>query len=128
LPPRERESHERAVAAARAALDGAAFAVEWPAGRALPLDKVVAEALAITIPAELPEVPGRDDRALRGSLSPREREVLRLLVTGQSNPEIAEVLFISPRTAQTHVTHILAKLGVATRTEAAAIAVRDGLV
>jgi DNA-binding NarL/FixJ family response regulator len=54
--------------------------------------------------------------------------VLRLLVAGKSNPGIAEALFISPRTATTHVTNILAKLGAASRTEAAAVAVRDGLV
>jgi DNA-binding NarL/FixJ family response regulator len=53
--------------------------------------------------------------------------VLALLVAGKSNPEIGDRLFISPRTAQTHVTSILAKLGVASRTEAAAAAVRDGL-
>jgi DNA-binding CsgD family transcriptional regulator len=52
----------------------------------------------------------------------------RLLVAGRSNPELADALSISPRTASTHVEHILAKLGVATRTEAAARAVRDGLV
>jgi DNA-binding NarL/FixJ family response regulator len=61
-------------------------------------------------------------------LTPREVEVLRLLVAGQSNPQIAESLFISPRTATTHVTNILAKLGVDSRTEAAAHAVRDGLI
>ena len=61
-------------------------------------------------------------------MTPREREVLGLLVAGKSNPEIADRLFISPRTAQTHVTNILAKLGAASRTEAAARAVRDGLV
>jgi DNA-binding CsgD family transcriptional regulator len=61
-------------------------------------------------------------------LTPREREVLRLLVEGRSNPEIAAALFVSPRTAETHVTHILAKLGVVSRTEAVAHAVRDGLV
>jgi DNA-binding CsgD family transcriptional regulator len=60
-------------------------------------------------------------------LTPREREVLRLLVAGHSNPEIAAALFVSPRTAETHVTHILAKLGVASRAEAAAHAVRADL-
>jgi DNA-binding NarL/FixJ family response regulator len=61
-------------------------------------------------------------------LTPRELDVLRLLVAGRSNPQIAEALFISPRTATTHVSNILAKLGVESRTEAAARAIRDGLL
>jgi DNA-binding NarL/FixJ family response regulator len=61
-------------------------------------------------------------------LTPRELDVLRLVVEGRSNPEIADRLFISPTTARTHVTNILAKLGVATRTEAAARAVREHLI
>jgi DNA-binding CsgD family transcriptional regulator len=46
--------------------------------------------------------------------------VLRLVAAGQSNREIAEILFISPKTASVHVSNILAKLGTASRTEAAA--------
>jgi DNA-binding CsgD family transcriptional regulator len=53
-------------------------------------------------------------------LTNREREVLCLLAAGQSNREIATALFISPKTASVHVSNILAKLGAATRTEAAA--------
>ncbi len=49
--------------------------------------------------------------ALHG-LTPREAEVLRLIAAGRSNQQIGEALFISPRTAQNHVTHVLAKLGL----------------
>jgi len=59
-------------------------------------------------------------------LSAREWEVLELVAAGRSNAEIAEVLFISPKTASVHVTHILDKLGVNNRVEAATIAVRVG--
>jgi DNA-binding NarL/FixJ family response regulator len=61
------------------------------------------------------------------SLTSREREVLRLIAAGRSNKEIASVLFIAPKTASVHVSNILGKLGAASRTEAAAIAHREGL-
>jgi DNA-binding NarL/FixJ family response regulator len=61
-------------------------------------------------------------------LSPREREVLVLLVAGQTDPEIAEALFVSVRTVESHVAHIFAKLGVRTRTAAATAALAVGLV
>jgi DNA-binding CsgD family transcriptional regulator len=60
-------------------------------------------------------------------LTPREAEVLALVAAGRSNRQIAQALFISPKTASVHVSNILAKLGVATRVEAAAIAHRLGL-
>jgi DNA-binding CsgD family transcriptional regulator len=65
-------------------------------------------------------------RALAG-LTPRELEVLRLLVEGRSNRQIAEQLFISDKTASVHVTNLLSKLGVHSRLEAAAMARRLGL-
>jgi ATP/maltotriose-dependent transcriptional regulator MalT len=61
-------------------------------------------------------------------LSPRELEVLALLVDGRTNREIGETLFISEKTASVHVTHILDKLGVTSRGAAAALAARGGLV
>jgi len=60
-------------------------------------------------------------------LTPRELEVLRLVAAGRSNGQIAEALFISRKTASVHVSNILAKLGVHSRTEAAAAAHRLGL-
>jgi DNA-binding NarL/FixJ family response regulator len=66
------------------------------------------------------------ERTLAG-LTPRELEVLRLLVEGRSNRQIAEQLFISGKTASVHVTNLLSKLGVHSRLEAAAMARRLGL-
>jgi DNA-binding CsgD family transcriptional regulator/tetratricopeptide (TPR) repeat protein len=60
-------------------------------------------------------------------LTPREVEVLALVAAGRSNRQIAQALFISPKTVGVHVSNILAKLGVAGRVEAAAIAHRLGL-
>jgi len=70
----------------------------------------------------------RGDGAVLASLTSREREVLRLIAAGRSNREIASVLFIAPKTASVHVSNILGKLGAASRTEAAAIAHREGLI
>jgi DNA-binding NarL/FixJ family response regulator len=62
-----------------------------------------------------------------GILSPRE-EVLRLLVAGETDRAIAEALFLSVRTVEGHVARICGKLGVRTRTAAAAAAIAEGLV
>jgi DNA-binding NarL/FixJ family response regulator len=62
------------------------------------------------------------------SLTRRERDVVRLLARGLGDRDMAQHLFISVRTVQTHLSHIYAKLGVHTRTEAALLAVREGWV
>jgi DNA-binding CsgD family transcriptional regulator/tetratricopeptide (TPR) repeat protein len=66
-------------------------------------------------------------RPTLASLTPREMEVLELVVAGRSNGEIGAALFISTKTASVHVSNILAKLGVTSRGEAAALAHRIGL-
>jgi putative nucleotidyltransferase with HDIG domain len=70
----------------------------------------------------------RRRRTLPAGLTPREVEVLRLLVRGLSNKEIAEELVISRRTAGAHVEHIYAKLGVSNRARASLFAVKHGLM
>lgn len=61
-------------------------------------------------------------------LTPREREVLELMVEGFSNPTIAETLFVSRSTVKFHVSSILAKLGATSRTEAVALALQEKLL
>jgi DNA-binding CsgD family transcriptional regulator len=95
----------------------------WEAGRGLGIDTAVAEALAAAL-----DVPGGEEgRALPGGLTPREAEVLRMLADGRSDKEIADALFISRRTAATHVSHIYDKIGVSSRAAATAWAVRSGV-
>lgn len=63
-----------------------------------------------------------------GALTRRELEVLELVATGRSNGEIGRELFISTKTVSVHVSHVLAKLGAASRTQAVAIGRREGLL
>jgi two-component system, NarL family, response regulator LiaR len=90
------------------------------AGEAL-LDPVVAARLVETLAAD--DGPEPLDR-----LTPREREVLVLIGRGFSNKRIASELELSEKTVKTHVGHVLAKLGVTDRTQAAVVAVRAGIV
>ncbi len=90
------------------------------AGEAL-LDPVVAARLVATLAADGGEEPL--DR-----LTPREREVLVLIGRGFPNKRIALELGLAEKTVKTHVGHVLAKLGVTDRTQAAVLAVRAGLV
>jgi DNA-binding CsgD family transcriptional regulator len=63
-----------------------------------------------------------------GTLTPREREILALVAQGRSNGEIGTQLFISAKTVSVHVSNVMAKLGAGSRTEAAALGRRRGLV
>ncbi len=62
------------------------------------------------------------------SLSPREREVLQLAAEGYGNPEIAEKLFISPRTAETHRTNLMRKLALQSQTDLVRFSIRRGII
>jgi DNA-binding NarL/FixJ family response regulator len=83
-----------------------------------------------TQPPSAPVRPERDDHALLllRSLSERERQILALLSRGYSNRRIAEACYLSLNTVRTHVQNVLVKLGVHSKLEAAALAVRQELV
>ena len=87
----------------------------------LQLDPAVARRLMSSLRG-----PAGDGQAVE--LTSRELEVLRLVGAGKANKEIASELQISERTARTHVSNILGKLGLSSRTQAALWAVREGLV
>ena len=139
LPPTERVSHERAVAAMHADLDETAFAQAWAEGQAMELSQAMAAALEVrkqfTPPQETPTVPASPAISQAGAsrknlfgLTARELEVLQLVTQGLTDAQIAEKLVISPRTVEAHVRSFLSKLGVSSRTAATRFAIAHQLV
>ncbi|MBA2278275.1 MAG: tetratricopeptide repeat protein [Chloroflexia bacterium] len=135
VPARMRTALEELTALLIQRMGPSEWARARDAGRATSMEQAAEEAfaLAATIQQDAAQsaafapVEAESSRWDPG-LTPREREVLELLVRGSSDKEIAERLFISPRTAMTHVGNILSKLGVTKRTAAANVAILRGLV
>jgi DNA-binding NarL/FixJ family response regulator len=98
--------------------DQVAAAIRAAAAGQCHLDPAVAKLLAATL---------RAPRPAADSLTAREREVLTLIADGATNRQIARRLGVTERTARTHVSNILGKLGLTSRTQAALWAVREGL-
>jgi ATP/maltotriose-dependent transcriptional regulator MalT len=121
--PFEQAAMWQRLDAVRRKLGEERFAAAWAHGRAATAEEVAAAVAAVVDPMlnlaadRAQPWPGE---AL--GLSPRESEVLRLVVAGCSNEEIARRLFISRRTATTHVSHLYTKLGVSSRAQAIASA------
>ncbi|MBA3414055.1 MAG: hypothetical protein H0U10_02380 [Chloroflexia bacterium] len=118
---------DRAVAGARAALGEERFADLRAAGRLLRPSAAVAVAAAVSVAGSDEATGSLQVSAVSGALTARERDVLRLVGNGSTDREIAAALFLSHRTVNAHVSHILAKLGVRTRREAAAQARAEGV-
>jgi predicted ATPase/DNA-binding CsgD family transcriptional regulator len=119
LQPAGQTQFDHDVGATRSALPEDVFSPAWSCGRSLTLDEAVAQVLEET--EVVPSSPNH-------GLSDREIDVMRLLVRGMTDREIAAALCISPGTAMTHVKRIRGKLGVRCRGAAVAYAVRHGLV
>jgi len=111
------DRYDADVSALRASIGDAAFDQAWAEGAALNLDDAVSYALR-----------GRGERGRPASgwlsLTPAELDVARLVAEGLANREIAARLFISPRTVQTHLTHMYGKLGITSRVQLAQQAAR----
>jgi len=118
---------ERVEASLREALGERRFAAAWAEGRNMPLEEAIKEALSVAEDATRTAQAQPPTQKPDGILSRREREVAVLIAQGLSNREIAKRLFISERTADTHVQHILNKLGFSSRTQIAAWVTEHGL-
>jgi non-specific serine/threonine protein kinase len=125
IEPAMRQQHERDVDGLRERLGAPKFAEAVAAGRAL--GPVEAVAALEAVETRMANASAQDPAGAVG-LSERELAVLRLLAEGRSSREIGEALFISPRTATTHVTNILGKLGVDNRASAVSLAYRLGIL
>jgi DNA-binding CsgD family transcriptional regulator len=119
--PVEQGPYEAAVASAKEALGPDVFAVAWAEGANLSPEQAIAYAIR-----------GRGERRRPttgwASLTQTELEVARLVGRHLSNPEIAAQLFVSRATVKTHLVHIFAKLGIDSRSELAAEAIKRGIV
>jgi predicted ATPase/DNA-binding NarL/FixJ family response regulator len=111
-----RRHHDAALAAARAALPGAEYRAAFAKGAAMNQAEAIAFAMG-----ELASRPDRSqESAGPGQLTRREQDVAALVARGLSNSQIAAELVISPRTVETHVQHIMDKLGCSSRAQIAA--------
>jgi predicted ATPase/DNA-binding CsgD family transcriptional regulator len=119
VPPRGQ--YLRLMTVLRAQLSADELQTAWAAGRATPPEEAVNDALASPAPQPNPAT-------ATSTLTPREADVLRLLALGLPDREIAAALFLSVRTVEGHVAHILAKLDAPSRTAAARVAIAAGLV
>ena len=121
----------RAAELARAASGEVRYQVTRSGARGLTREQIV-ETLMTAAPGSVipasPQPPSPQSFQLAEQLTAREAQVLRLLVDGKTDRDIAAELFVSTKTVSNHVASILAKLGVETRTAAAALAIRQGLI
>jgi DNA-binding CsgD family transcriptional regulator/tetratricopeptide (TPR) repeat protein len=127
LSPPERPHREAALVAARGVLGRDAFAGAWEAGRAMPLEAVVALAAEVGRPGPTPEPASPTAIELPGGLTARELDVLRLVADGLTDVEVGARLYISHRTVARHLYSVYQKLGVNSRTAAVAFAFKHGL-
>lgn len=128
LAPVYQDTYARDLAALKTAIGQDAFAECWAGGRALPLPQVMALAVAQVHISETSSHPREKVPGAPYNLTARELDVLRLLAEGHADARIAKLLVVSPRTVNTHLRSIYAKLGVSSRSAATRVALEQKLV
>lgn len=124
--PIDRATHDRLVAAIAARLVEQTLTHEWGVGRGMPIDDAVRSALRAA--PDVRDGGSSTDMQPLVQLTRRESEVVALVARGMTNRQVAERLLVAPRTIETHLEHVFTKLGVQTRAEVAAWAVRADLL
>jgi len=117
--------HDQLAGEAGGLLGEETYELAYAEGQQWSVDDAIAATLAFELPAAHAAPPG--EAANDHGLSPRELDVLRLMANGLSNQQIADALYLSRRTVTSHVTSILGKLNLSSRTAAVSFAIRSGI-
>jgi predicted ATPase/DNA-binding CsgD family transcriptional regulator len=130
--PGEAAMREPYLAMARSQLDEIAWQAAWEEGRAMSMEQAIGYALSEDEPFATPPPTTRHSSAPSApehpeGLTSREVEVLRLVATGMTNTQVAERLYLSPRTVHRHLNSVYHKIGVTSRTAATRFAMEHGL-
>jgi ATP/maltotriose-dependent transcriptional regulator MalT len=132
--PEEDALREPYLATTRSRLDEAAWQAAWAEGREMSMEQAIEYALSEKEPSATPPSPTTGQSSLSslpehpGGLTSREVEVLGLVAEGLTNTQVANRLFLSPRTVQRHLNSIYHKLGVSSRAAATRFALEHGLL
>jgi non-specific serine/threonine protein kinase len=134
VSPADRPGYDQDVASMRGVLGRSSLAQAWAAGRSTEWREAVEHALArpagqdVPEPAPAPSPEGETAAQSEARFSPRQYEVALLIARGRTNRQIAAELVVGERTVETHVTNILQKLGLTSRTQLVAWVVERGLL
>ena len=126
-----RTLEERYLVGARSRLEEGAWRRAWGEGYAMSMEMAIEYALSEERPSATSPAPEQPPPSARGhpaELTPREVEVLGLVAEGLTNPQVAQRLFLSPRTVQRHLNSVYRKLGVSSRSAATRLALEHGLL
>jgi DNA-binding CsgD family transcriptional regulator len=134
LEPALRPLEEPFLVGARSQLDESAWTEAWEEGRAMSMEAAFEYALSEEEPSTITSSAAPTEQLSTpvsehpAGLTPREVEVLRLVAEGLTNPQVAQKLFLSPRTVQRHLNSVYRKLGVNSRTAATHLALEHDLL